>query len=82
MPAWSQSVARATEAFLDTILVVQEGPDMKRYYKFLYAVISPCYVALCPATPLPFPAPDQLCPHVFCRSPPAHGCQPGGSHGE
>eukprot|EP00974_Lingulodinium_polyedra_P046041 4413804-Lingulodinium_polyedra.AAC.1 len=49
MPAWAGAVARARECFQDTILVVPGADGARpRYYLFLYAVISPTYLAFSP----------------------------------
>eukprot|EP00974_Lingulodinium_polyedra_P046797 4484952-Lingulodinium_polyedra.AAC.1 len=59
MPPWARAVAKARDAFTDTILQVQLPGQEKRYYKFLYAVISPTpYLALSPLELQPMAAPS------------------------
>eukprot|EP00974_Lingulodinium_polyedra_P102305 9906210-Lingulodinium_polyedra.AAC.1 len=50
MPDWSSQVHRARDIFEGTILVVDWGRGQKSYYRFLYAVINPGYLALSPCT--------------------------------
>eukprot|EP00974_Lingulodinium_polyedra_P029402 2832520-Lingulodinium_polyedra.AAC.1 len=50
MPTWAGSVARVRECFQDTILVVKGDEGVCSYYLFVYAVITPTYLALAPVT--------------------------------
>eukprot|EP00974_Lingulodinium_polyedra_P074770 7244456-Lingulodinium_polyedra.AAC.1 len=49
MPGWAGAMAQGRDYFRDSVLAVQEDANSeKAYFKFLYAVQPPTYIALCP----------------------------------
>eukprot|EP00974_Lingulodinium_polyedra_P111971 10833441-Lingulodinium_polyedra.AAC.1 len=52
MPDWAHSVAKRRAHFADTVLKVlgDEEEEAPKYFKFIYAIQKPCYLALCPLT--------------------------------
>ena len=52
MPGWAQRIANHRDNFRDTVLVVGFGHE-QQFWKFIYAVQSPYYVAVCRLTPKP-----------------------------
>eukprot|EP00974_Lingulodinium_polyedra_P076967 7452081-Lingulodinium_polyedra.AAC.1 len=46
MPAWSYGIADQRDHFKDTALMVQASADSVLFFKILYAVKSPRYLAL------------------------------------
>eukprot|EP00974_Lingulodinium_polyedra_P034615 3326991-Lingulodinium_polyedra.AAC.1 len=55
-------VARNRSFFTDAILTIKEGLGQPQHYKFLYAVMSPGYIALSPLDELPPATPGQAVP--------------------
>eukprot|EP00974_Lingulodinium_polyedra_P102001 9878748-Lingulodinium_polyedra.AAC.1 len=53
MPAWAAPLARNREELKDCVLCVEQPAGHKRYFKFIYSVISPGYLALCHCDLLP-----------------------------
>ena len=46
MPEWACAICRNRDHFENTVLLVQRGPGEMEFYKFLYAVKAPFYLAL------------------------------------
>eukprot|EP00974_Lingulodinium_polyedra_P090745 8801253-Lingulodinium_polyedra.AAC.1 len=48
MPEWATEVAHAREYFQNTVFVAEGPTGERQYWKFLYAVITPAYLAFTP----------------------------------
>ena len=50
LPQWIHQMARSRDAFQNTVICIETAPGVKKYLKFLYAVITPCSIGLSPLT--------------------------------
>ena len=60
LPAWAKPLVRHRGTFRGSALVIQRENGAREFWKIVFAVKSPAYLALCQLHPMPAPAFDDL----------------------